>query len=48
VLSLSGRPAETDGPNTPGTPMRANCLPVISAAREPEQTGHPEYHDVST
>ena len=43
VVSLSGRPTLTVGPKTPGTPILLNCLPVINAALEPEQTGQPEY-----
>ena len=39
-------PVAPVGPKTPGTPTRLYCLPVIRALREPEQTGHPEYHDV--
>lgn len=39
-------PTLTVGPKTPGTPTRAYCRPVMSAAREPEQTGQPEYQVV--
>ena len=46
MVSFNGSPAVTEGPKTPGTPMRANCRPVIKAAREPLQTGQPEYHEV--
>ena len=45
VVSFNGRPVSPVGPNTPGTPIRVYCLPVINAARLPEQTGQPEYHE---
>ena len=40
---MSGSPWLTVGKKTPGTPILLNCLPVINAALEPEQTGQPEY-----
>ena len=39
VISDSGRPPFDNGLNTPGyTPVLTKCLPVISEARDGEQT----------